>query len=154
MEKGFVKENQVFLGQDFATREEAIAFLSKQAVLLGMASDEQAVYDAFMFREEEAETGMVEGFAVPHAKSDVIGRAGVIVVKWKTPVPWPSFDQSDVDIAIALLVPAKEGGTTHLRLLSKCAVMLMSDEFRATVRALEDRGAIVDVINAGLEKED
>lgn len=154
MEKGFIKDDQVFLGQDFASREEAITFLSKEAVALGMATDEKAVYDAFMYREEEAETGMVEGYAVPHAKSDAISRAGVIVVKWKTPVPWPSFDQSDVDIAIALLVPAKEGGTTHLKLLSKCAVMLMSDEFRASVRALEDKAAIAAIINEGLEKED
>ncbi len=56
-----------------------------------------------------------------------------------------------VDVALALYVPAGEAGTTHLRLLSKAAVMLMDAGFRDKVRASTDPAEIAELINAGLE---
>ncbi|MFR7733758.1 MAG: PTS sugar transporter subunit IIA [Collinsella sp.] len=73
---------------------------------------------------------MSPGFAVPHAKSDAIHTPGVAVLKLSEPVEWPSFDGVPVDVALALCVPRGQRlGTTHLRLLSKAAVMLMDAGF-------------------------
>ena len=91
------------------------------------------------------------GFAVPHAKSDAIHTPGVAVLKLSEPVEWPSFDGVPVDVALALYVPAGEAGTTHLRLLSKAAVMLMDAGFRDKVRTSADPAEIAELINAGLE---
>ena len=122
---GFVSANQVTIGYTAASREDALHYLSEQAIELGFADDASAVEAAFIARENEAETGLVAGFAVPHAKSDAIHTPGVAVLKLVEPVEWPSFDGVPVDVALALYVPAGEAGTTHLRLLSKAAVMLM-----------------------------
>ena len=46
---------------------------------------------------------------------------------------------------------AGEAGTTHLRLLSKAAVMLMDAGFRDKVRASTDPVEIAELINSGLE---
>ena len=96
---------------------------------------------------------MTDGFAVPHAKSDAISKAAVIVVKNDHPIEWPSFDDKPVDVAIALLVPDDEAGTTHIRLLSKTAVLLMRDEFKNLVHGTDDPQAIADAINAGISEE-
>jgi PTS system fructose-specific IIA component len=119
---GFVSANQVTIGYTAASREDALHYLSDQAVELGFADDASAVEAAFIARENEAETGLVAGFAVPHAKSDAIHTPGVAVLKLTEPVEWPSFDGVPVDVALALYVPAGEAGTTHLRLLSKASV--------------------------------
>ena len=66
---------------------------------------------------------MTEGFAVPHAKCAAIAPASIIVFKNDEKLEWPSFNDKPVDIAIALLVPEGEAGTTHLQLLSKMAVL-------------------------------
>ena len=76
---------------------------------------------------------------------------GVAVLKLAEPVEWPSFDGAPVDVALALYVPAGEAGTTHLRLLSKAAVMLMDAGFRDKVRASTDPVEIAELINSGLE---
>ena len=68
-----------------------------------------------------------------------------------THLEWPSFDGVPVDVALALYVPAGEAGTTHLRLLSKAAVMLMDAGFRDKVRASTDPVEIAELINSGLE---
>lgn len=89
--------------------------------------------------------------AVPHAKSDSIRTPGVVVLKLTQAVEWPSFDDVPVDVALALYVPAGEAGTTHLKLLSKSAVMLMDEGFRNKVRASDDPAEIAELINGGLE---
>ena len=149
---GFVTDEQVFIGVEASTREEGLRFIANKGVELGFATDADAVYEAFMAREAEAETGLMEGYAVPHAKTEAIGEAGLVVVKFAEKLEWPSFDKQPVDIALALFVPAGEAGTTHLKLLSKSAVMLMDEQFRATVRSSDDAAEIAAVIDAGLDK--
>ena len=85
---GFVSANQVTIGYAAASREDALHYLSEQAVELGFADDASAVEAAFIARENEAETGLVAGFAVPHAKSDAIHTPGVAVLKLSEPVEW------------------------------------------------------------------
>lgn len=149
----FVKEKGVFVNQDLDSREDFLHFISEKALELGIASSVSEVYDALVAREEMGETGMTDGFAVPHAKCDAIKEAAVLVVKNSRPVEWPSFDDKPVDVAIALLVPGAETGTTHIKLLSKTAVLLMRDQFKRLLHGTDDRGAIADAINAGLDEE-
>lgn len=149
----FVTEANVFVGQSIASREELIRFVCDKALELGCVSDADAAYDAFMAREAMGETGMTDGFAVPHAKSAAITSPTVLVVKNDHPVEWPSFDGKPVDIAIALLVPDDEAGNTHIRLLSKTAVLLMRDEFKNLVRGSEDAKEIAAAVEAGISEE-
>ena len=149
----FVSEKSVFANQNLESREALLRFVADKAAEFGITDNADAVYDAFMAREAMGETGMTDGFAVPHAKSDDIKDAAVIVVKNATPLEWPSFDEKPVDVAIALLVPGGEAGTTHIKLLSKTAVLLMKDEFKNLVHGTDDAAAIADAINAGIDEE-
>lgn len=147
----FVKVENVFVAEDFASRDEALSFVSNQAVKAGIASDADAVMNAFLAREAEGTTGMMEGFAIPHAKSDAITEAAVIVVKDESGVPgWDTMDGAPVNVAIALLIPGAQAGTTHLKILSKVAEALMDEDFRATVKGSTDAAKIAKTINARL----
>lgn len=148
----FVKAEDVLVKQNASSREEVLRAISEKAVELGVTKDAGAVYDAFLAREKMGETGMTDGFAVPHAKSAAIDKAAVIVYKNSTPLDWPSFDDKPVDVAISLLVPDGEAGTTHIKLLSKTAVLLMKADFKSLVRGTDDPQAIADAINAGIDE--
>lgn len=148
---GFVKVENVFVAEDFASRDEALSFVSNQAVKAGIANDADAVMNAFLAREAEGTTGMLEGFAIPHAKSDAITEAAVIVVKDDSGVTgWDTMDGAPVNVAIALLIPGAQAGTTHLKILSKVAEALMDEGFRATVKGSSDAAEIAKTINARL----
>lgn len=148
---GFVKVENVFVAEDFASRDEALSFVSNQAVKAGIANDADAVMNAFLAREAEGTTGMLEGFAIPHAKSDAITEAAVIVVKDDSGVTgWDTMDGAPVNVAIALLIPGAQAGTTHLKILSKVAEALMDEGFRATVKGSTDAAEIAKTINARL----
>lgn len=147
----FVKVENVFVAENFASRDEALSFVSNQAVKAGVADDADAVMNAFLAREAEGSTGMMEGFAIPHAKSDAITDAAVIVVKDDSGVTgWDTMDGAPVNVAIALLIPGAQAGTTHLKILSKVAEALMDEVFRATVKGSTDAAEIAKTINARL----
>ena len=150
---GFVSEKNVILHQQAASREEALRIMSDLSVELGAADDADEVYKGFLAREEIDQTGMMDGFAIPHCKTDAVKQAAVMVFKNETALEWPSMDGKPIDICIALLVPGAEAGTTHLRLLSKAAMLLMDDGFKKLVREGDDAAAIASAINEELEKE-
>ena len=149
----FVSEKSVFVNQSLESREALLRFVSERAAEAGITDDADAVYDAFMAREAMGETGMTDGFAVPHAKSDAIKEPAVLVVKNTAPLEWPSFDEKPIDVAIALLVPGGEAGTEHIKLLSKTAVLLMKDDFKNLVHGSDDPAVIADAINAGISED-
>lgn len=146
-----VTADSVLLSQHAGSREEALTLISQKAAELGIADDADALFSAFVARENMGETGMTDGFAVPHAKSAAIDHAAVIVFKNDHALDWPSFDNKPVDICLALLVPDVEAGTTHIKLLSKTAVLLMREQFKTLLRTSDDCKAIADAINEGIE---
>ena len=147
---GFVSEENILLNQQATTKEEALRTISDAAARIGVADDADAVYAAFLAREEIDKTGMVDGFAVPHCKTDAVKSAAVIIFKNAQPVEWPSLDDKPVDIAMALLIPDSEAGTTHLRLLSKAAMLLMDDNFKSKLRESDDAADLAATLNVEL----
>ncbi len=147
---GFVSEENILLKQQATTKEEALRTISDAAARIGVADDADAVYAAFLAREEIDKTGMVDGFAVPHCKTDAVKSAAVIIFKNAQPVEWPSLDDKPVDIAMALLIPDSEAGTTHLRLLSKAAMLLMDDNFKSKLRESDDAADLAATLNVEL----
>ena len=150
-DEGFVKASNVLCGQTVENRDAALALISERAVEAGIAEDSAALYAAFLKREAEGTTGMVEGFAIPHAKSDTVKTAQVMVLKSSEGIAsWETMDESPVTCAIALLVPESEAGTSHLQILSKVATALTDEAFRAAVKSADDPAAIAKLINERL----
>ena len=150
-DEGFVKASNVLCGQTVENRDAALALISERAVEAGIAEDSAALYAAFLKREAEGTTGMVEGFAIPHAKSDTVKTAQVMVLKSSEGIAsWETMDESPVTCAIALLVPESEAGTSHLQILSKVATALTDEAFRAAVKSTDDPAAIAKLINERL----
>ncbi len=148
---GFVKASNVFCDQKVDDRDAALKFISDNAVAAGIADDADALLAAFLKREAEGTTGMVDGFAIPHAKTDAVKQASVMVLKAPEGVPgWDTMDEAPVTCAIALLVPEAEAGTSHLQILSKVAIALADDDFRAACKDATDPAAVASLINERL----
>lgn len=64
---------------------------------------------------------MMNGFAIPHAKAATIQQAAIIIVTLDQGVEWQSLDNQLTEFVIALFIPDAEAGTTHLKLLFRCA---------------------------------
>lgn len=148
--EGFVKDSDVLSATDL-DRDGALKAITAHAVEAGIASDSDALLAAFLKRESEGTTGMVDGYAIPHAKTDAVVRPAVVVLKAADGVAaWDTMDGAPVTCAIALLVPESQAGTAHLQILSKVATALTDDVFRAACKAEDDPAKVAGLINERL----
>ena len=143
----FVKAEQVFLNNPATTVDEALEFLSKKAVELGLSDDEAAVLDAFKKREAMGTTGMQSGFAIPHCKSDAVKDAAVYVVKFAGDIAWESMDGEPIKVAMALFAP---DGDVHLTLLMMVAGAINNEAFCKTILESNDPEEIAAAVNDNL----
>lgn len=145
-----ITDELIFLEQDILTQDAVFDFLAQASVTHGKAHDKAAVKAAFIARENEGTTGMLEGFAIPHAKSQAIDQPAVIVVKLKNAIDWQSLDGSPTQNIFALLIPENDAGQKHLALLSKIAKLLMNEDFKQQFKQAQNKAMIAELLRKNL----
>ncbi|MHC5246942.1 PTS sugar transporter subunit IIA [Enterococcus sp. LJL90] len=148
-----IQEEQIYLNQEFSDQDTIFKFLADQTVALGIANDAVAVYDSLKLRESEGTTGMMDGFAIPHAKTAAVEQASILILQLTQGINWESMDGQPTDFIIALFIPEAEVGATHLKLLSTIARMLMRSEFKDELKQAQTKAEIVALLNKNLSEE-
>lgn len=144
---GIIQEEKIFLNQTMTTQEEVFEFLARQAKGLAISEDEQQVYQKLVERENEGTTGMMDGFAIPHAKDQSISEQSIIIVTLAEGIEWNSLDGQLINFVIALFIPDSEAGTTHLKLLSAVARLLMRNEVTEKLKTAQTKTEIATLLN-------
>ncbi|MGO1264498.1 MAG: PTS sugar transporter subunit IIA [Brevibacterium aurantiacum] len=127
----FVPEN-VRTGVTADSQKDALSQIASLAVNRGYASGIDEVLQGLTAREAQMSTALMDGIAIPHAKHAAITEPALIVVRFSDPVAWPDEDHQ-VSVAVAMLIPEAQAGTTHLKLLAKVSRALMNEELRTTL---------------------
>ncbi len=146
-----IDKNLICVDVDMPLKKDVFAYLAGLVVENGYADDTDQVYKSLLSREEEGTTGMMEGFAIPHAKSQAVIKPGIAVLKLKNGVEWESMDGKLIDSVIALFIPETEVGSTHLTYLSKIARILMKNDFKYDFQKAHEIDEIEIVFNKFLE---
>lgn len=84
-------------------------------------------------REEEGTTGIGEGIAIPHCKSDSVERPGIAAMVVKDGVDFDALDGEKVSLIFLIAAPNTEDNV-HLDVLSRLSVMLMDENFTTSLR--------------------
>ena len=136
----------IVYGLDANTRKDAISKIADFYVSAGIVTDKQAYLDAVEYRESEGTTGIGDGIAIPHGKSDVVTRSAVAIAKLKHPVEWASLDNEPVENVFLLTIP--EGGDNeHLKILSEIASQLMDDDVREALSKADSVFSLSQIFN-------
>lgn len=148
-----IKPEFLFLQTDIASKQDALEFISQQAVRLGISADAEVLQVALWKRESEMATGLAGGFAIPHAKSDAIARPAILFAVAPRDIAWGSYDGGFilVDRIFALLVPRSGSETVHLRLLSQLAVCLIDESFCDEVRGEVDADRLCALLRSHMD---
>ena len=141
----FTRDN-IILDVKAASKEDILLEMSEYAKSLGFIRNTEEVYEAFKARELEYSTGLQDGFAIPHAKTDAVLVPTVLYARSETVLDWETFDDNGVKHVFALLVPKKDAGTTHLVMLSKLATALMEEDFKEKVKVTTDVDSLAKII--------
>ncbi|WP_311376548.1 PTS sugar transporter subunit IIA [Anaerococcus lactolyticus] len=141
-------ENGIYLNENLNTKDEVLKKLSEIAVREGIAQDSKVLYDAFLEREKISSTGMMDGFSIPHAKSDTINKAQILVIRNNKGISdWETLDNLEVNLVIAILVPNENVNEIHLKVLSNVSRKLMSDENVKLLKSTESKKDIIRILS-------
>ena len=115
--------------------------------------DEDALYHDFLEREKEFSTGLQDGFAIPHARTDNVKKVTVMFLRNKNGIDWQTLDDQPVKYIFALLVPKQSAGDVHLKMISSLATALLEDEFKDTIISSNDKAELTRYILKMMEEE-
>lgn len=124
-----------------------IADLAKENEL---ATSADQVVKGLKEREEQSTTGFQDGFAIPHCQSETIVQPAIVIVRTETGIEWNSFDDKPAFFFLALLIPKKEAGTTHLQALSALSRVLMDDEKRQEFLVANTNEELANLVNKAI----
>ena len=145
-----ISKESIFLNENLTSQEEVFRFISQKAVTLGVSADENAVYNGLVEREQQGTTGMMDGFAIPHAKSSAIMTPKIVIVRLNDGIDWNSMDGKPTSFIFSLLIPDGEAGTTHLKLLATVARMLMKADVKESLLGATTAEQLEEVLNSHL----
>ena len=98
----------------------------------GNINDLQRYKEGVLKREEEGTTGIGEGIAIPHAKTDAVSAPGLAAMLVPQGVDYDALDGQPVHMIFLIAAPNTEENV-HLEVLSRLSMLLMDDEFRTNL---------------------
>lgn len=135
------------------TKEEVIEKLANMMKTEGRILDLDEYMKAVLGRENIGTTGIGEGIAIPHGKSDTVCKTAVAIGRLKEEVEWYSLDGKPVKLVFLLAVNSKDSNNIHLKILSSIASMLMNDDIVKKLYNAKNNEEIIDLINEGINIE-
>lgn len=100
-------------------------------------SGKQAVLDAVLEREKVMSTGVGQGIAIPHGKTDGVDTVVASLGISKKDIDFQAIDEKPVYIVFLLVAPPYETGL-HLKALSRVSRLLSKEEFRKKLMNAKD----------------
>lgn len=148
-----INANQIFLEKSLTDRDDILKFIASEAKKLRVVTNEEAVFAAFIKREEYS-TAVQEGIAIPHAKSDIVKTPKLFFVRMQEAVEWNSPEGYQVKVIFAILVPEKDASTKYLEIIANLAGNLLEEDFQEQIFEARDKETILNLLKAMGEETD
>lgn len=104
--------------------DQMVSLMNKQ----GNVSDKEVYKEAVIERENLSTTGMVDGIAIPHARTTAITQAGIAAMTLPEGVDYQSMDGQPTTLIFLIAAP-DNGDNVHLQVLSELSTLLMDHDF-------------------------
>ena len=124
-----LNEKAIILQGKAKTKAEAIDQLVELMMENGNIKDKEAYKKVVLKREEEGTTGIGEGIAIPHGKTDAVTKPGLAAMVIPEGVDFDSLDGSPAKLLFLIAAPDTKDNV-HLDVLSRLSTLLMDTEFR------------------------
>lgn len=134
------------VGSKAPTKGEIIEELADMLEVKGFVrSSEDFVRDVYL-REEEGETGIGQGVAIPHGKSAAVIETTVAIAVLDQEIEWETLDGEGVKVVIMFAVKDSDANTTHVLLLQQVAILLANNTFIEAVKNVASADALYELI--------
>ncbi len=129
------------------TKTDAIRELVVMLKKAGAIVNEDSVAKVVLEREELGTTGIGEGIAVPHGKSDAVDRLVAAFGRSDKGIDFESVDGQPVNLFFLLVAPSNSAGP-HLMALARISRLLKNRDFRKRLMNARDKSEILKMCEA------
>ena len=120
--------------------------LSVKSTLVGL-KDRDKVLQAVLEREKIMSTGIGDGIAIPHGKSDAVTELSAALGIHKRGVDFDALDGEPTFVFFLLVSPANVSGP-HIKALARISRMLKNDNFKKKLIEAGSSEEILGIIEA------
>ena len=127
------------------TKEDIIAELVDTLAVGDAISDRDKVLQAVLEREKIMSTGIGDGIAIPHGKSDAVEKLVAALGTQRRGVDFEALDGEPAYVFFLLVSPANVSGP-HIKALARISRLLKNDDFKKKLIAAETAAEIIESI--------
>ena len=141
----FLRKETVKVGMKAKNKDDAIRELVDLVVDAGLVDNKRKMLSVLKEREDLGSTGIGQGIAIPHGKSDHVKSLSAAIGISKTGVDFDALDGERVYIFCLLVAPEHDAGT-HLKALARVASLLKDRYFRRQLLNSKDAEELISAI--------
>ncbi|MCS6132457.1 PTS fructose transporter subunit IIC [Clostridium botulinum] len=144
-----LKKQGIELNFNPSSKNECIEKLVNLMDKTGNLNNKEEYKKAIIAREAQSTTGIGEGIAIPHGKTNAVKKASLAAAVCKKGVDYDSLDGAPANLFFMIAVP-DNSDNLHLEVLARLSTILMDEKFRETLINCEDKDQFLKLID---EKE-
>jgi PTS system fructose-specific IIC component len=126
-------------------KQDVISELVHALADAGQVSDPAALIETVWTREQTRTTGIGQGLAIPHGKSDSLKDMSMAIGKPVDPIDFESVDGKPVRLVV-LLASRPDQMSDHIQALAKISRLHMEASFREKIYAADSPEEIYDLL--------
>ncbi len=126
-------------------KKETLQELCQMLGAAGKLPDAAKMVETLMERESLGSTGIGQGIAIPHAKTNMVTEQIAALAVSRKGVEFDALDGEPVYIVFLLVAPAEAAGN-HLKALAKVSRLLKDKFFRQSLRDAKSSEDILQII--------
>lgn len=136
-------EDMVVTGLEGSSKDEIIDAMIDLVGKSSKVIDKEKVREAIFEREKIMSTGVGNGFAIPHGKTDAVSDIVAAFAVTAEPIDYQSLDEKPVRL-VFLLVGKDNMVGPHIKLLSRISRLMNKEEFRKRLTELRTPREILE----------
>lgn len=140
------------IGLHAVTKEDSLKELVGILAQVEDIGDQKAIVKALLERENLGSTGIGQGIAIPHGKTDRVKRLVAVLGVSKHGVNFDALDGEPVYIFFLLVAP-KDSAGPHLKALAQISRLLRDSYFCEQIRKCKTEEEIYSLIKQEEEKK-
>ena len=141
----FLSVDAIKLSLESKTKKDAIKEMVELLFKSGKVKDKKKMLQTLMEREELGSTGIGQGIAIPHGKSDTVSDLAAAFGVSQEGISFDSLDGEPVNIFFLLVAPEGAAGA-HLKALARISSLLKDKYFRKSLVAAKTPDEVIKII--------
>ncbi len=140
-----LKKETLILELEAETKSDVIDELAEKLDKSGCLRDINTFRKAIWTRETQGSTGIGNGIAIPHAKTDAVKKPAICFGRSTSGIEYESLDEQPVHLFFMIAAP-DGANETHLETLSRLSVLLMNKDFRNRLLQATSEEEVLEIV--------